>query len=130
MTLNTNLRILVVDDSPTMRRIIVNALKELKFHKIDEADDGDTAWSKIKFTQYDLIICDWKMERVQGIEVLDPKYADVLFIMLTAEAHQENVMEAIKKGVDNYIVKPFDSAMLCKKITQTCSRRPQNLDSC
>ena len=119
--MNLKMRILVVDDFASMRKIIKGLLKQIGFQNIEEADDGSTALEKLKIGEFDLVICDWNMPEVPGIEVLkavrnDPQLKDLPFLMVTAEAKKDNVMEAVKAGVNQYIVKPFTAETLKKKI--------------
>jgi len=119
--MNLKMRILVVDDFASMRKIIKGLLKQIGFQNIEEADDGSTALEKLKIGEFDLVICDWNMPEVPGIEVLkavrnDPRLKDLPFLMVTAEAKKDNVMEAVKAGVNQYIVKPFTAETLQKKI--------------
>ena len=119
--MNLKMRILVVDDFASMRKIIKGLLKQIGFQNIEEADDGSTALEKLKIGEFDLVICDWNMPEVPGIEVLkavrnDPRLKDLPFLMVTAEAKKDNVMEAVKAGVNQYIVKPFTAETLKKKI--------------
>jgi len=121
MALNTNIKILVVDDFATMRKIIKNILTQLGFKDIIEADDGTTALELLKKQKVDLIISDWNMPKMPGIELLkavrsDEKLKDIKFIMVTAEAQKENVLEAIKHGVNQYVVKPFTPETLKEKL--------------
>lgn len=106
------IKVLVVDDFPTMRRIVKNLLKQLGFENIDEADDGVNALAKLKNGGFGLVVSDWNMPNMEGIDLLravrqEPSVKDIPFLMVTAEAEKEKVIEAIKAGVDNYIVKPF-----------------------
>ena len=119
--MNLKMRILVVDDFGSMRKIIKGLLKQIGFQNIEEADDGSTALEKLKVGEFGLIICDWNMPKVPGIEVLkavrnDPQLKDLPFLMVTAEAKKDNVMEAVKAGVNQYIVKPFTAETLRKKL--------------
>jgi len=119
--MNLKMRILVVDDFASMRKIIKGLLKQIGFQNIEEADDGSTALEKLKIGEFDLVICDWNMPKVPGIEVLkavrnDPRLKHLPFLMVTAEAKKDNVMEAVKAGVNQYIVKPFTAETLKKKI--------------
>lgn len=123
-----DMKILIVDDFPTMRRIIKNLLKEIGYTNVDEAEDGKSALSKLKSEEFDFIISDWNMPNMTGIELLrsvrsDPSLKDKPFLMVTAEAEKENVIEAIKAGVDNYIVKPFTAATLKEKIDKIIEKR-------
>ncbi|MDC0336069.1 response regulator [Pseudodesulfovibrio sp.] len=119
--IDLKMRILVVDDSSTMRRIISNTLKELGMRNIVMADDGTTAWEKLQKDDIDLILSDHKMPKMSGEEFLklvrgSEEYKDLPFIMITAESFQENVMNAVKLGVSNYIVKPFSAKQLLEKL--------------
>jgi two-component system chemotaxis response regulator CheY len=118
-----NMRILVIDDALTMRRIVVNLLRQLGFTNMNEADDGTTAWEKLSQETFDLIISDWNMPKMTGIDLLrkvraDPKYASTPFIMVTAEGKRENVIAAVQAGVSNYVVKPFNAATLKEKMVK------------
>ncbi len=121
MALDPNLKILVVDDFATMRKIIKNILTQLGFKNILEADDGTTALEVLKKEKVDLIISDWNMPKMNGLELLktvknDPNLKDIVFIMVTAEAQKDNVIEAIRHGVNQYIVKPFTPETLKEKL--------------
>lgn len=119
-----NMKVLIVDDYATMRRVITNMVKEIGFNldNIDEANDGTTALTKMKTQKYDLIISDWNMPKMTGIEFLkairnsDTKFKNIPFLMVTAEVDQRKVVEAVKAGVSNYIGKPFTSATLKEKL--------------
>lgn len=116
-----NMKILVVDDFPTMRRIVRNLLKELSYVNIYEAEDGAEAIAKLKNDKFDFIISDWNMPNMTGIDLLkavraDANLKDIPFLMVTAEAAQDNVVQAVQAGVNNYIVKPFTAATLKEKI--------------
>jgi two-component system chemotaxis response regulator CheY len=115
------MRVLVVDDFATMRRIIKNILRQLGFTNIVEADDGTTAWETLNKDNIDFIISDWNMPKMSGIELLrkvrsSEEFADLPFLMVTAEAQQENIIEAVQAKVSNYIVKPFTPDTLSQKI--------------
>ncbi len=121
MAYDPNMLVLVVDDFSTMRRIVKNILRQLGFNNIIEADDGTTAWEVLQKQKIDFIISDWNMPQMTGIELLrkvraDEKFADLPFLMVTAEAQQENILEAAQAKVSNYIVKPFTADTLKKKI--------------
>ncbi|MCB1562232.1 MAG: response regulator [Alphaproteobacteria bacterium] len=122
MAVDKNMNVLIVDDYNTMLRIIKNLLKQLGFNNVDEATDGAMALEKIKNKPYGLVISDWNMEPMTGIQLLrsirgsGESYKDVPFIMITAESKTENVVEAKKAGVNNYIVKPFNAETLKSKI--------------
>ena len=122
MAVDMNMPILIVDDYKTMLRIIRNLLKQLGFNNVDEAIDGSDALSKLRAKDYGLVISDWNMEPMTGIQLLrevraDEKMRDMPFIMITAESKTENVIAAKEAGVSNYIVKPFNAATLKSKLT-------------
>ena len=107
-----DLSILVVDDFSTMRRIVTSAMQKLGFHNIEEAEDGKIAFDKLQQKPVDLIISDWNMPNMMGIDLLravraDEQLKDTPFLMVTAEAQKDNVLQAVQAGVSNYIVKPF-----------------------
>lgn len=115
------MRVLVVDDFSTMRKIIKNILKQLGFENIVEADDGTTAWDVLNRDNIEFIVSDWNMPQMTGIELLrkvrdSEEYCDLPFLMVTAEAQQENIIEAVQAKVSNYIVKPFTPETLGEKI--------------
>jgi len=123
MAVNTNMRVLIVDDFSTMRRIIKNILRQLGFSNIVEADDGTAAWEILTKDQIDFIISDWNMPQMTGIELLrkvraSEEFGDLPFLMVTAEAQQENIIEAVQAKVSNYIVKPFTAETLGQKINK------------
>ncbi|MCG6534599.1 MAG: response regulator [Syntrophales bacterium LBB04] len=118
-----NLKILVVDDFATMRKVVRNLLKQAGFENVVEADDGVNALKVLKGGKIDFIISDWNMPNMTGIDLLRAVRADgelnkTPFLMVTAEALQDNVIEAVKAGVSNYIVKPFTAEVLNEKITK------------
>jgi two-component system chemotaxis response regulator CheY len=122
MAVDMNMPILIVDDYKTMLRIIRNLLKQLGFNNVDEATDGSQALHKLRDKSYGLVISDWNMEPMTGIQLLrevraDSKLKDLPFIMITAESKTENVIAAKQAGVSNYIVKPFNAATLKQKLT-------------
>ena len=120
MAVDKNMNILVVDDYQTMIRIIKNLLKQLGFINIDEATDGKAALEKIAAKPYGLIISDWNMEPMTGLDLLKSVRgggSKVPFIMVTAESKTENVIAAKEAGVNNYIVKPFNADTLKTKLT-------------
>ena len=119
---NKNMPILIVDDYKTMLRIIRNLLKQLGFNNVDEATDGSSALQKLRDKDCGLIISDWNMEPMSGLQLLkevrkDVKLKELPFIMITAESKSENVIAAKEAGVSNYIVKPFNAATLKGKLT-------------
>lgn len=123
MAVDMNMSILIVDDYNTMLRIVKNLLKQLGFSNIDEASDGAQAYEKVKQKSYGLIISDWNMEPMTGLEFLKAMrtsgaaYKDTPFIMVTAESKTENVIAAKQAGVNNYIVKPFNAETLKTKMS-------------
>jgi two-component system chemotaxis response regulator CheY len=119
--MDPNIKILIVDDFSTMRKIIRNILTQLGFKNILEADDGTTALEILKKEKVDLIISDWNMPKMSGLELLkavrsDENLKDIPFIMVTAEAQKESILEAIKYKVNQYIVKPFTPETLKEKL--------------
>ncbi len=128
---NNDMRFLVVDDFPTMRRIIKNLLKEIDYENVDEAEDGSDALRKLKEDSYDFVISDWNMPNMTGLEPLKAVRADASlkgkpFLMVTAESEKGKVIEAIQAGVNNYIVKPFTSATLKEKIDKILEKMGGN----
>ncbi|HVY98295.1 MAG TPA: response regulator [Dongiaceae bacterium] len=121
MAVDMQMNILIVDDYKTMLRIIRNLLKQLGFNNVDEATDGSMALQKLRDKDYGLVISDWNMEPMTGIQLLrevraDAKLKALPFIMITAESKTENVIAAKEAGVNNYIVKPFNAATLKTKL--------------
>ncbi len=121
VTIDTSLDVLIVDDYKTMLRIIRNLLKQIGFENVDEAADGTEALGKLRAKRYGLVISDWNMSPMTGLELLqavraDAKLASLPFIMITAESKTENVVAAKQAGVSNYIVKPFNAETLQGKI--------------
>jgi two-component system chemotaxis response regulator CheY len=121
MSVNKNMPILVVDDYNTMRRIVRNLLKQLGFDNTDEAADGSEALKKLREKPFAMVISDWNMEPMSGMELLkqvraDEKLKMLPFIMVTAESKPENVIAAKQAGVSNYIVKPFNAETLKTKL--------------
>jgi two-component system chemotaxis response regulator CheY len=116
-----DLRILVVDDFATMRRMIKNILKQLGYTHIEEAENGQAAWTVLETHEIDLVISDWNMPTMTGLELLkavrgDDRFKDLPFIMVTAEGQQENVIEAAQNKVSQYVVKPFNADTIAGKI--------------
>lgn len=128
--MNKNGKVLIVDDFATMRKVIRNLLKQLGYENIVEAEDGVMALDVLKNQAIDFIISDWNMPNMTGIELLRQVRADEAlsktpFLMVTAESLKENVVEAVKAGVDNYIVKPFTADVLSEKIDQIVKKTGQ-----
>lgn len=118
-----NMRFLVVDDFSTMRRIVRNLLKELGFSNVEEAEDGQVALHKLKNSTFEFVVSDWNMPNMSGIELLkavrsDPNLKHLPFLMVTAEAKKENIIEAASNGASGYIVKPFTAATLDEKLNK------------
>jgi two-component system chemotaxis response regulator CheY len=110
--IDTSIKVLVVDDMSTMRRILKNVLKQIGFSNLVEAENGQDALNKLKVGDIGLIVSDWNMPVMQGIELLRTVRADaelkhLPFLMVTAEGQKENIIEAVQAGVSNYVVKPF-----------------------
>ena len=125
--MNTAMKILVVDDFATMRRIIKNLLKELGFTNVSEADDGQTALPLLQKGGFDFLITDWNMPGMPGIDLLknvraDPNLATMPVLLVTAEAKKDQIIEAAQAGVNGYIVKPFNAATLKDKIEKIFAR--------
>ena len=119
--MDLNMKVLIVDDFATMRRILKNIMKQIGFSNITEADNGKNALKVLKSQAIDLVLCDWNMPEMPGIEVLNTVRADdelkaTPFIMVTAEAQKENILEAVKSGVSSYIVKPFTAETVEEKL--------------
>jgi two-component system, chemotaxis family, chemotaxis protein CheY len=121
MDVNKKIKILIVDDFATMRKVIRNLLKQSGYENVTEAEDGVAAMNVLKSAKIDFVISDWNMPNMTGIELLrtvrsDNELRALPFLMVTAESLKENVVEAVKAGVNNYIVKPFTAEVLGEKI--------------
>jgi len=121
MSVDKNMPILIVDDYKTMLKIVRGLLNQLGFNNIDEATDGSMAWNMMQEKPYKLLLCDWNMEPMNGLDLLkkiraDQKFGKMPFIMVTAETKAENILIAKQAGVNNYIVKPFNLATLKTKL--------------
>ena len=122
MAVDKSMPVLVVDDYKTMVRIVRNLMHQLDFRNVDDATDGPTALGMIRSKQYGLVLSDWNMQPMTGLELLQAVRAEertkaLPFVMVTAEAKTENVIAARKAGVNNYIIKPFTLAVLRQKLT-------------
>ncbi len=120
-SLDKNMPILIVDDFSTMRRVVKSCLTQLGFANVTEAEDGSAALSKLEDTDFKFIISDWNMPNMMGIDLLkavrgDNKLSTIPFLMVTAESQKENILDAARAGVSNYIVKPFTAEILQKKM--------------
>lgn len=122
MAVDKSMGVLVVDDYRTMVRIVRGLMAQLGFTNVDDATDGPTALALIRANDYGLILSDWNMAPMTGLELLkavraDPRTRAIPFVMVTAEAKTENVVAARQAGVNNYIIKPFNLAVLRQKLT-------------
>jgi two-component system chemotaxis response regulator CheY len=125
--LNTDLKVLVVDDFSTMRRIIKNLLRDLGFTNVQEADDGATALPMLQNGDFEFVVTDWNMPGMQGIDLLrairaDDRLKHIPVLMVTAEAKKEQIVAAAQAGVNGYIVKPFTAATLKEKLEKVFER--------
>ena len=123
MPADPNMKILVVDDMSTMRRIVKNILKQLGFNNLEEAENGQEALTKLKADTYGFVVSDWNMPIMMGIDMLrairaDEKLKKIPVLMVTAEAQKENLMEAVQAGVSKYVVKPFTAETMQEKINK------------
>ncbi len=118
-----NMKILIVDDFSTMRRIIRNILKQLEFINVEEAENGSAAFEKLKDADYDLLITDWNMPNMTGLDLLkevraNEKLKDLKVLLVTAVAEKENIIQAAQAGANEYVVKPFTADVLGQKINK------------
>ena len=125
--MDKNIKILVVDDFSTMRRIVKNLLRDLGFTNIEEADDGNTALPKLQSGNFDFLVTDWNMPGMTGIDLLkavraDESLATLPVLMVTAESKREQIIEAAQAGVNGYVVKPFTAGTLEEKINKIFER--------
>ncbi len=126
--MDKNMKILIVDDYSTMRRIVKNLLQELGYANVQEADDGSTALPMLKTGNFDFVITDWNMPQLPGLELLkavraDPKLTHLPVLMVTAEAKREQIVEAAQAGVSGYVIKPFTAQTLGEKLTKILQSR-------
>jgi len=131
VVLDKNMKILVVDDFSTMRRIVKNLLRDLGFTNTHEADDGTTAWPMLQSGDYDFLVTDWNMPGMSGIELLqkvrsDERLKTLPVLMVTAEAKRDQIVAAAQAGVNGYVVKPFTAAALKEKIEKIFERVDAN----
>lgn len=122
---NAGIKVLVVDDMMTMRKLVIRSLKELGFEDISEAEDGAKAWQLLSAgsSQYGLVVSDWNMPNCTGLDLLkrvrgDSRYKTTPFILVTAESEKTQVIEALKSGVSAYVIKPFDTPTLKTKLEE------------
>lgn len=132
MDINSDIKILVVDDFSTMRHLVVNLLKQIGYHNLYEAEDGLAAWNKLQTGDYDFVITDWNMPNMDGLSLLQQVRADrdisqTPVLMVTAETKKENILMAARAGANGYVVKPFSAKILGEKISQIL-RRLQSVD--
>ncbi len=125
--MDKNMKILVVDDFSTMRRIIKNLLRDLGFTNCSEADDGTTALPMLQAGNFDFLVTDWNMPGMTGIELLkhvreDERLKDMPVLMVTAEAKRDQIVAAAQAGVNGYVIKPFTAAVLKEKIDKIFER--------
>ena len=125
--MNTDIKVLVVDDYKTMTKIVANLLKTIGFKEIVELNDGASALQALRKDRFGLVISDWNMEPMTGLQLLqecrrDAQLAKIPFIMITAESKTENVIAAKQAGVDNYIVKPFNAETLKSKVESVLNK--------
>ena len=123
MQADPSMKIMVVDDMSTMRRIVKNLLKQLGFANVEEAENGQEALIKLKADKFGFVVSEWNMPVMSGIQLLRAIRADealksIPVLMVTAEAQKENIIEAVQAGVSNYVVKPFTAEALQEKINK------------
>lgn len=126
--LDFTMKVLVVDDMSTMRRIVKNVLKQIGYTSVEEAPDGKEALKKLKGGGFGLVVTDWNMPVMTGLELLKVIRADAELkilpvLMVTAEAQKENIIDAIQSGVSNYVVKPFTAEALLEKLTKVFAKK-------
>jgi two-component system chemotaxis response regulator CheY len=125
--MDLNMEILIVDDFSTMRKIVKNTLKQIGFTNILEADDGTTALEALKEKKVDLIISDWNMPKMTGLDLLktirgEESTKDIPFVMVTAEAQKQNVIKAVQAGASDYVVKPFTANTVKEKLAKVLDK--------
>ena len=125
--MDKDMKILIVDDFSTMRRIIKNLLRDLGFNNTSEADDGQTALPMLKSGNFDFLVTDWNMPGMDGLTLLktvraDEELSDMPVLMVTAEAKRDQIVVAAEAGVNGYVVKPFTAATLKEKIEKIFQR--------
>lgn len=129
--MNKDMKILIVDDFSTMRRIVKNLLQDLGFSNTAEADDGQTALPMLKNGNFEFVVTDWNMPGMTGLDLLkniraDEKLKSLPVLMVTAEAKKEQIVEAAQNGVNGYIIKPFTAATLKEKMDRIFERLQQS----
>jgi two-component system chemotaxis response regulator CheY len=121
--MDKGMKFLVVDDFPTMRRIVRNLLKELGYSNVDEAEDGQAGLARLRSGNYEFVISDWNMPNLDGLAMLkeiraDANLAHLPVLMVTAESKKENIIAAAQAGASGYVVKPFTAATLDEKLNK------------
>ena len=121
--IDKGMKILIVDDFATMRKIVRTLFERIGFSKLSEAEDGVDALKKLKSEKFDFIVSDWNMPNMMGLDLLkavraDQNLKDIPFLMITAESQKENVIQAVQAGVSNYVVKPFNQDVVETKLLQ------------
>ena len=121
MLVDTNMKILVVDDFAAARKIVINSLAQLGFNNVDEADDGFSALVRLKSALFDLVVIDWKMSKMSGMELLkqiraDPNLKHIPVLMVSDDDLQENIVAATKAGLNAYIIRPFEVKTFAEKL--------------
>lgn len=130
--MESHLKILIVDDFATMRRIVKNLLTDLGYTNAHEASDGNTGWSMLQSGSFEFVVTDWNMPGMTGIDLLrniraEPRLANLPVLMVTAEAQREQIIEAAKAGVNGYIIKPFTAVTLKEKIDKIFARQAESV---
>lgn len=125
--MDKDMKILIVDDFSTMRRIVKNLLRDLGFNNTAEADDGKTAWPMLQTGKFNFLVTDWNMPVMDGLALLktvraDEKLKDMPVLMVTAEAKRDQIVIAAQAGVNGYVVKPFTAIILKEKIDKIFER--------
>ena len=130
--LDFSIKVLVVDDMSTMRRIVKNVLKQIGYSVMEEAENGEEGLRKLRVGGFGLVVSDWNMPVMSGIELLrairaDPELKHLPVLMVTAEAQKENIIEAVQAGVSNYVVKPFTAEALQEKLEKIFAKKPAHV---
>jgi two-component system chemotaxis response regulator CheY len=128
----SKVKILVVDDFITMRRIVIKLLQEIGYVNFDQAEDGQKALTSLQSADFDFVVSDWNMPNMTGLDLLkhvrkDPRLKEMPFLLITAEAKRSQILEAAEAGTDGYIVKPFTAATLMEKVDKIVARREDYL---
>ena len=127
--MNSAIPVLIVDDYPTMRHTIADVIRKFGFSKISFAEDGQMAWEMLQDHPFELLLLDWSMPRMTGLELLqrirasEREFADIPVLAITAEAEERSIVEAVRHGVTDYIVKPFTPDTLERKLKDILARR-------